>query len=145
MIGAGCAVLGRVYDRSRCAMTIPAPEPDPHARESASGGAAVGDGGGGVAAGRCELRLVVAPECGDPGAAADAGAVPSTGELGSVRAAGGPTRRLRAAPPVQLELVSGWQGPRPEVVWASLPERSREAVLVLLARLIDSGAVEEER
>jgi hypothetical protein len=30
-------------------------------------------------------------------------------------------------------------------VWASLPERSREAVLVLLARLIGSGAVEEEQ
>jgi len=48
------------------------------------------------------------------------------------------------AAPVQLELVSGRQGPGPEVVWASLPERCREAVLVLLARLIDSGAVEEE-
>jgi len=52
-------------------------------------------------------------------------------------------RRLRTAPPVQLELVSAG-GPGPEVVWASLPERCREAVLVLLARLIDSGAVEQE-
>jgi hypothetical protein len=53
-------------------------------------------------------------------------------------------RRLRTAAPVQLELVSGRQGPGPEVVWGSLPERCREAVLVLLARLIDAGAVEED-
>lgn len=52
-------------------------------------------------------------------------------------------RRLRTAAPVQLELVSGRHGAGPEVVWASLPERCREAVLVLLARLIDSGAVEQ--
>jgi hypothetical protein len=45
---------------------------------------------------------------------------------------------------VQLELVSGREGPGPEVVWASLPERAREQVLVLLARLIDTGAVAEE-
>jgi len=45
---------------------------------------------------------------------------------------------------VQLEFVSGRQGPGPEVVWASLPERCRDAVLVLLARLIDSGAFEGE-
>jgi hypothetical protein len=29
-------------------------------------------------------------------------------------------------------------------VWSSLPEHSRQAVLVLLARLTGSGAVEEE-
>ena len=60
-------------------------------------------------------------------------------ELGPSRDA----RRLRLAAPVQLELVSGREGPRPEVVWASLPERTRETVLVLLARLIGSGAIEE--
>jgi len=63
---------------------------------------------------------------------------------GSSGGASAAARRLRTAAPVQLELVSGRQGPGPEVVWASLPERCREAVLVLLARLIDSGAVEEE-
>lgn len=56
----------------------------------------------------------------------------------------GPVRRLRVAPPVQLELVCGRQGPPPEVVWASLPEPAREAVLGLLARLIGAGAVEQE-
>ncbi len=56
----------------------------------------------------------------------------------------GALRRLRTAPAVQLELVSGREGSGPEVVWASLPERSREAVLVLLARLVDAGAVAEE-
>jgi hypothetical protein len=29
-------------------------------------------------------------------------------------------------------------------VWASLPEQTREAVLVLLARLIGAGVVEED-
>jgi hypothetical protein len=43
------------------------------------------------------------------------------------------------APPVQLELISAAQGPGPNVVWASLPQRSREIVLALLARLIDTG------
>jgi hypothetical protein len=36
------------------------------------------------------------------------------------------------------------KGSRREVVWASLPEQTREAVLVLLARLIGAGAVEDE-
>jgi hypothetical protein len=53
-------------------------------------------------------------------------------------------RRLRTAPPAQLELVSVREGPGPEVVWASLPDRVRESVLVLLARLIGVGAVDEE-
>lgn len=56
----------------------------------------------------------------------------------------GPARRLRVAPPVQLELLCDRQGPRPEVVWASLPERTRETVLVLLARLIGAGAIEAQ-
>lgn len=55
-----------------------------------------------------------------------------------------PVRRLRLAPAVQLELVCEPEGSRREVVWASLPEQTREAVLVLLARLIGAGAVEDE-
>ena len=66
---------------------------------------------------------------------------PRSRELASDRAAT-PARRLRLAAPVQLELVSARERPRPEVVWACLPEPSREAVLVLLARLIGSGALE---
>jgi hypothetical protein len=104
-------------------MTIPAPESDPGSSERASDASAGGDGR--VASGRGELRLV------------------AVAERDGSRAVGG-TRRLRAAPPVQLELVSGREGPGPEVVWASLPERAREQVLVLLARLIDTGAVAEE-
>jgi hypothetical protein len=104
-------------------MTIPAPEPDPGSSEHASD--PVAGGGERLAPGRGELRLVAAAE-----------------RDGS-RAVGGP-RRLRAAPPVQLELVSGREGLGPEVVWATLPEQARERVLVLLARLIDTGAVAEE-
>ncbi|MGO9750754.1 MAG: hypothetical protein ACLP8S_13405 [Solirubrobacteraceae bacterium] len=74
----------------------------------------------------------------DPEACRRASASATVGGAG--RAAG----RLRLAGSVQLELVCGRQGPRPEVVWGSLPERTREAVLVLLARLIDAGAVDEE-
>ncbi|MGZ4172534.1 MAG: hypothetical protein ACXVRN_14325 [Solirubrobacteraceae bacterium] len=96
-------------------MTIPAPEPDPGSSQRASNASA--GGGGRVASRRGELRLVTA--------------------------AGG-ARRLRAAAPVQLELVSGRDGSGPEVVWASLPEQAREQVLVLLARMIDSGAVAED-
>ena len=102
-------------------MTIPAPEPDPGSSERASDAFAGGDER--VASGRGELRL--ATEW------AGSGAV-------------GRARRLRAAPPVQLELVSGGEGAGPGVVWASLPEHAREQVLVLLARLIDTGAVADE-
>ena len=102
-------------------MTIPAPEPDPGSSERASDASAGGDER--VASGRGELRLVA--------------------ERAGSRAVGR-ARRLRAAPPVQLELVSGGEGPGPEVVWASLPEHAREQVLVLLARLIDTGAVADE-
>lgn len=139
MTAAGCAVLARFYDRPLGEMTIPAPEPDSSAHESASD-AAVDDADGRAVPGRGDLRLLAAPRE-DPGAAVRA--VPSSGELGAARGAGAAARRLRAAPPVQLELVSGRRGPGPEVVWASLPERSREQVLMLLARLIDSGAAWE--
>ena len=57
---------------------------------------------------------------------------------------GQPARRLRLAPAVQLELVSEPQAWQRLDVWAALPEQTREAVLVLLARLIDAGAVEGE-
>jgi hypothetical protein len=104
-------------------MMIPAPEPDPGSSERGSDASAGGDEW--VASGRGELRLV------------------AVAERDGSRAAGG-TRRLRAAPPVQLELVSSREGPGPEVVWGTLPEQAREQVLVLLARLIGVGAVDEE-
>lgn len=92
---------------------------------------------------RGAARLSVVSGCGGPGAGVDARREPSS--AGLERAAGSePVRRLRVAPAVELELVPEREGPRPEVVWASLPERAREAVLALLARLIDAGAVERE-
>jgi hypothetical protein len=122
-------------------MTITAPEPDSSARERASDGAVVG-GSDRAASGRGELRLLVSPERDDPRAIPELGAGPSTDGRGPLGGASARGRRLRLAAPVQLELVSGREGPRPEVVWASLPERAREAVLVLLARLIGAAAVE---
>lgn len=104
-------------------MTISAPEPDPDRRERASD--AVAGGIDRSVPARGGLRLVGAAGRDDP-------------------RGGGAARRLRTAPPVQLELVSRRDGPGPEVVWASLPEQAREQVLVLLARLIDTGAVAEE-
>jgi hypothetical protein len=55
-----------------------------------------------------------------------------------------PARRLRLASAVQLALACEPEGSRRADVWATLPEPTREAVLVLLARLIDAGAVEPE-
>ena len=104
-------------------MTISAPEPDPDRRERPSD-ALVG-GADRSAPSRGGLRLVGAAGRGDPRGV-------------------GAARRLRTAPPVQLELVSKRDGPGPEVVWASLPDQARERVLVLLARLIDTGAVARE-
>jgi hypothetical protein len=104
-------------------MTTSAPEPDPDRRERASD--AVADVTDRSMLARGGLRLVgVAERDGHGGVGAG--------------------RRLRTAPPVQLELVSGREGPGPEVVWPSVPERTREQVLVLLARLIDTAAVVEE-
>jgi hypothetical protein len=80
-------------------MTIASPQPDPTARERASAGARVGEGG--------------------------------------------PGRLLRLAPAVQLALACEPEGSRGQDVWATLPEQTREAVLVVLARLIDAGAVEQ--
>jgi hypothetical protein len=120
-------------------MTIPAPQPDPDARERA-----VADDGDRCAPGRGELVLLVAPELDDPRALPGAGAGSPPGRLAPSSDADERVRRLRVAPSVQLELLSDREGPRPEVVWASLPERTREAVLVLLARLIGTGAVEED-
>ena len=120
-------------------MTIPASEPDPLARVRE--GVTVGDGltaGDRSARGRGGLRLVSA---GDRKAIVDADAGRSR-ERGRSSDAGR-VRRLRPAAPVQLELVSAREGPPPGVVWASLPEQAREAVLVLLARVIGSGTVEE--
>lgn len=119
MIAAGVPSWGVSTIRPLCGMTIPAPEPESRDLRLLSAGGVDGwipDAGVRLS---CEGRE---PEGGGSAAA----------------------RRLRTAASVQLELVSGRQGAGPEVVWASLPERCREAVLVLLARLIDSGAVEEE-
>ncbi|HUL46703.1 MAG TPA: hypothetical protein VLV25_06365 [Steroidobacteraceae bacterium] len=121
-------------------MTIPAAEPDPHACESASGDCAVVGEANGAAAGRGEVRLVDAEHDG-PRVVPELEGAHATGELGGV---GASARRLRLAPPVQLELVAVGERPAPEAVWGSLPERSRQTVLILLARLIDSGAVEQE-
>ncbi len=125
---------------SHCAMTM-APKPDPDARQRATDGAA-GRENDRPPPLRGEL-LLVSGRRDDPYTSAPAAAVssPVGGEsCGDASACG---RRLRMAPPVQLELVLGGEGPGPEVVWASLPQRSREMVLTLLARLIDTGAVEE--
>lgn len=123
-----------------CAMTI-APEPDPDARQYATDGAA-GPGNDRPPPRRGELPVALKRRD-DRYASAPAAAVCSPAgdeSCGDVSARG---RRLRLAPAVQLELVSGGEGPGPEVVWASLPDRSRELVLALLARLIDTGAVKE--
>jgi hypothetical protein len=126
--------------RAACEMTMAA-EPDPDARRRATDGAA-GVENDRQPARRGELRLLSArPDDPRPSAAAAAASPPAGGGPSSGASARG--RRLRLAPPVQLELVSGGESPGPEVVWASLPQRSREMVLALLARLIDSGAVEE--
>jgi hypothetical protein len=129
------------------AMTIPAPEPDPRARGRAGDCAAepdaVAGGGERSAPGRGELRLLAAPERDADGRCVIPEAEAAVSPEGLDISSGTRARRLRLARPVQLELVSGRQGPGPEVVWASLPERSREAVLMLLGRLIDAGAVEE--
>ena len=123
-------------------MTIPASEPDPHARGRASPNVAAASADGGARSAVDGAGPAV-PRREDPGAVGKAATACSPG--GAASWGGVPARRLRTAPPVQLELVAAGAGPEPEVVWASLPERSREAVLVLLARLIDSGAVEEEQ
>jgi hypothetical protein len=126
-------------------MTIPVAEPNPHARKLPSDTAAAVDpagGGGDRCARRGGLRLVAA------GAREVSEAIPEellAGGRGRASETSAVARRLRLAGPLQLELLSARQGPEPEVVWGSLPERAREQVLVLLARLIGSGAVEEQQ
>lgn len=118
--------------------TVPNPDPDsrPRSIDSATGAECERQSP------RGELRLVSAGrDDRHASVGAAVGCVPAGGEeRGSASVAG---RRLRLAPAVQLELLSGREGLPPEVVWASLPEGAREAVLVLLARLIDAGAVED--
>jgi hypothetical protein len=121
-------------------MMITAPEPDPHASDSTALLGVVA-GGDRSAPGRGELRRLGAP--GDDLHVIPEAAASSSERLAGPGGASALARRLRLAPAVQLELVSGREGAGPEVVWASLPEQSREAVLVLLARLIGAGAVEE--
>ncbi len=120
-----------------CDMTM-APEPDPDSRQRATDGVAGPENDRRPHPG--ELRLASGRRADPRASARPAGSSPAGGEsCGGASARG---RRLRLAPAVQLELVSAGEGPGPEVVWASLPHRSREMVLALLARLIDSGAVE---
>ena len=53
-------------------------------------------------------------------------------------------RRLRIAAPIQLPLDLDGVAPKPAERWSSLPETTRESVLVLLARLIARGVIEKE-
>ena len=117
-----------------------AAEPDPDARRRANDRAAGAENDRQLPR-RGELRLVSARRDDPHPTVAAAAALPAGG--GSCGDASARGRRLRLAAPVQLELVSAGEGLGPAVVWASLPQRSREMVLALLARLIDSGAVEE--
>jgi hypothetical protein len=102
-------------------------------RDGVIGAGAVVDGdqrsAGASSPGRGELRLVAGPG----GGAARADPQARTG-----------ARRLRVAPARQLELAPSREGSRSGVVWAGLPEPTRHAVLVLLARLISAGAIDEE-
>jgi len=53
-------------------------------------------------------------------------------------------RRLRILAPVQLPLDLGGTVPTPAQRWSMLSESTRQSVLVLLARLIARGVVDEE-
>jgi hypothetical protein len=53
-------------------------------------------------------------------------------------------RRLRIVAPVQLPLDLGGNVPTPAQRWSLLSEPARQGVLVLLARLIARGVVDEE-
>jgi hypothetical protein len=53
-------------------------------------------------------------------------------------------RRLRIAAPVQLPLDLPELPVGPTQRWATLPESARHTVLVLLARLISRGVLDEE-
>jgi len=127
----GCAMIaccgvsswGVSRIRAACEMTMAA-EPDPDARRRATDGAAGGENDRQPPR-RGELRLVSARR-GDPRPSAAAAAVCSPAGGGSSSGASAWGRRLRLAPPMQLELVSAGEGPAPEVVWASLPQPSRE-------------------
>jgi len=142
---ARCGVLSWGVSRilAHCAMTMMAPEPDPDARQRATDDDTASAENDHQPPHRGELRLV-SPRRDDPHASVGGTAVCSTLGGGSCGGASARGRRLRLASPVQLQLVSANEGRGPEVVWASLPQRSREIVLALLARLIDSGAVEED-
>jgi hypothetical protein len=127
--------------RRACGMTT-ALQPDSDVSVIAPVVGAITAGAARCVPGRGELQLVGGKPEG-PGASPDADArlvCEVRGRLSDATT----VRRLRTTGPVQLELLSGREGPGPELVWASLPERAREAVLVLLARLIDVGAIAEE-
>lgn len=53
-------------------------------------------------------------------------------------------RALRLAPSVQLPLLVQDGHADPVAIWCCLPESTRQAVLVLLARLIVAGSVPQE-
>jgi hypothetical protein len=138
IVGSRVPSCGVSTIRRLAGMTIPVAEPDPDTRRSSDAVAGAGDRS---APARGELRLVAAGERGAARGVPEPGAAPAI--VAPARGEGAPARRLRLAAPVQLELVSAREGRGPEVVWASLPERTREMVLMLLARLIGVGAVEE--
>src|SRR3954466_8616567 len=99
MIGFRVSSWGVLMIRRLGVMTISAPEPDLESTERDSD----------AVAGGTDRSLP------GPGGRALVGAA-GRDDPGGLRAG----RRLRTAPPVQLELVSGREGPGPEVVWASL-------------------------
>ena len=53
-------------------------------------------------------------------------------------------RRLRLAAPVQLPLDLPGAVPTAAQRWSMLPEPARQSVLVLLARMIARGVIDEE-
>jgi hypothetical protein len=122
--GCGLAAVGR---NSRCQVSETL---DSTARDRVDDVTVGGEcAAGGRAARRGELRLVVERDDADARERA--------------AASGRGARRLRIAPAVQLELACAPPGARPAVVWDELPADTREALLVVLARLIGAGALEE--
>lgn len=52
-------------------------------------------------------------------------------------------RRLKIAPPVQLQLVPP-AAPAPSELWAGLPDATKDRVLALLARLVMRGVLADD-
>ena len=120
-------------------MTI-APEPDPDVRQRATDGAAGAENDRQLPR-RGELWLVSARRDDPHPTVAAAASLPAGGRFLRRCERPGKAAATGAAGAAQTRL--GWRGPRAGGRWASPPQRSREMGLALLARLIDSGAVEE--